>query len=101
MSTTIGPVTFGSIKDVRKSGDEEGVYFANVEISIAEGFPSEWHFYCARADDHVVTGKWVYQQIIDGSYEGELTQLAPGVDPVTGELPLEIPQPISNGAQTL
>lgn len=101
MTTTIGPVTFNSIKNVRKSGDEEGVYFADVELSVAEGFPMERCFYCARSDDYAPTGRWVYQQIIDGNYEGELTQLAPNVDPATGELPPQIVQPISQGAQTL
>ena len=31
MTHTIGNVTFGQIKNVRKSGDEEGVYFADVD----------------------------------------------------------------------
>jgi len=104
MPHTIGNITFGVIKNVRKSGDEEGTYFADVEIQEAEGFPFEAHYYCARADDFATTGKWVYQQIIDGNYEGELTQLAAGVDPVTG---LAIParnepeQPTTQGSQTL
>jgi hypothetical protein len=101
MTTKIGPVTFGSIKNVRKSGDEEGVYFADVEIGESEGFPVEWCIYCARLDDYAPTGRWVYQQIMDGNYEGELTQLAPNVDPFTGELPPQVVQPISQGSQTL
>ena len=98
MTHTIGNVTFGAIKNVRKSGDEEGVYFADVDLSIAEGFPMETCLYCARSDDYVATGKWVYQQILDGNFEGQVTQLAAGVDPVTG-LPPQ--QPITSGAQTL
>lgn len=104
MSHTIGNVTFGAIKNVRKSGDEEGVYFADVEIQEAEGFPFEANYYCARSDDYAVTGRWVYQQIIDGNFEGELTQLAAGVDPVTGLPFIPAPaviQPSSQGAQTL
>lgn len=92
MPHTIGNVTFGAIKNVRKSGDEEGVYFADVEISEADGFPMELCFYCARSDDYAMTGKWVYQQIIDGNIEGQVTQLAAGVDPMTG---LPYPSPIT------
>lgn len=96
---TIQGVTFGVIKNVRKSGDEENVYFADVEFSASEGFPVEWIFYCVRSDDYAPTGKWVYQQIIDGNFEGEITQLAPRVDPQTGQPWPE--QPITQGVQTL
>lgn len=99
MTHTIGNVTFGAIKNVRKSGDEEGVYFADVELSEAEGFPMETHFYCARSDDYAATGRWVYQQIIDGNIEGSITQLAAGVDPATGQ-PWPEP-PTTAGAQDL
>jgi len=99
MTHLIGNVTFGNIKNVRKSGDEEGVYFADVEFSEAEGFPMETHLYCARSNDYAPTGKWVYQQIIDGNIVGEITQLASGIDPVTGQ-PYPA-QPSSTGTQTL
>jgi hypothetical protein len=88
MTHTIGNITFGQIKNVRKSGDEESVYFADVEMSEAEGFPMIESFYCARANDYAMTGKWVYQQIIDGNIVGSITQLAAGVDPVTGLPPV-------------
>lgn len=96
--TTIQNITFGAIKNVRKSGDEEGVYFADVEMSVAEGFPMEESIYCARSDDYATTGRWVYQQIVDGSFEGSITQLVAGADPVTGLVPV---QPTSQGVQTL
>jgi len=102
--TTIGNITFGQIKNVRKSGDEEGVYFADVEISEAEGFPMETHTYCARLDDYVATGKWVYQQIIEGNIVGEITQLDASVDVVTGEVVTRLPappQPRTTGSQNL
>jgi hypothetical protein len=99
MTHTIGNVTFGQIKNVRKSGDEEGVYFADVEFQEAEGFPFETCIYCARSDDYAATGKWVYHQIIDGNIVGSITQLAAGVDPVTG-LPYP-PQPRTTGSQDL
>jgi hypothetical protein len=99
MTTQIGNISFGQIYNVRKSADEEGVYFADVEISEAEGFPFEKHLYCARSNDYATTGKWVYQQIIDGNIVGTITQLGAGVDIVTG-LPPE-GQPRTSGTQTL
>lgn len=101
MTHKIDTVTFGQISNVRKSGDEEGVYFADIEISAAEGFPFEVSLYCARSDDYAMTGRWVYQQIIDGNHEGEVTQLAAGVDPATGLPYPEVNQPTSQGIQTL
>jgi hypothetical protein len=59
----------------------------------------ETHIYCARSDDYAMTGKWVYQQIIDGNIIGSITQLAPDVDPMTG-LPVP-PQPTTTGSQDL
>lgn len=106
MTHTIGQITFGRITNVRKSGDEEGVYFADIEISEAEGFPFDVCLYCARSDDYAMTGKWVYKQIIEGNFEGDIVQLPPKVDPATGQpwqivtLP-EITQPTVQGAQTL
>lgn len=99
MTTTISGVTFGAIRNVRKSGDEEGVYFADIEISEAEGFPFELCLYCVRFDDYAATGRWVYQQIIDGNFEGQITQLAPLTNPETG---VAYPnQPTAQGAQDL
>jgi len=99
MSHTVGNITFGAIKNVRKSGEEDGVYFADVEIQEADGFPFETQIYCARSDDRAITGRWVYQQIVDGNIEGSITQVAAGIDPVTGQPYPE--QPTTLGAQTL
>jgi hypothetical protein len=99
MTTQIGHITFGQILNVRKSGDEEGVYFADVEMSEAEGFPMETHIYCARDNDYAMTGRWVYKQIVEGNIVGTITQLAAGVDPVTGQ-PYP-PQPQTTGSQNL
>jgi hypothetical protein len=101
MTTQIGNITFGQIKNVRKSGDEEGVYFADVEFSEAEGFPMETHFYCVRADDYATTGRWIYQQIIDGNIVGSITQLAPDINPFTLLPNPPFVQPVSQGSQTL
>jgi len=99
MTHTIGNITFGQIKNVRKSADEVDVYFADVEFSESEGFPMETHIYCARSDDYAPTGKWVYQQIIEGNIIGSITQLDSGVDPVTGLPP--VTQPRTSGSQDL
>lgn len=77
-------VTLGQITNVKKSGDENSVYFADVEIDPHGGENLEVCFYCARSDDMAPTGQWVYEQIVAGNFEGEITQLAPGVDPQTG-----------------
>jgi hypothetical protein len=100
MTTQIGNITFGQIHNVRKSGDEEGVYFADVEMQEAEGFPFEKHIYCARSNDYAMTGRWVYQQIIDGNIVGTITQLAPDTNPVTGQ-PWDRTQPSTTGSQDL
>jgi hypothetical protein len=94
MTTTIGNITVGAIKNVRKSGDEDGVYFADVSFSEAEGFQMETHLYVARSDDCAMTGRWVYQQIIEGNIEGSITQLPPTPQTATA-------QPVTQGAQTL
>jgi len=105
MTHQIGNITFGRITNVRKSGDEEGVYFADIEISPDEGFPFEVCLYCARSDDYAKTGRWVYQQIVEGNFEGEMTQLAPNVNPQDGQPFVATPaaenQPDVQGAQTL
>ena len=102
MSFVYNGITLLNIKNVRKSGDEEGVYFADVEMSCSEGFPPEWNIYCARSDDYAPTGKWVYQQIIEGNFEGDITQLLPFADPVTGLVVQRSTQePPVQGAQTL
>lgn len=101
MEKKFGNITIGAIKNVRKSGDEDDVYFADVLISEAEGFPLMPRFYCARQDDYAVTGQWVYQQIVDGNIEGSITQLEAGVDPQTGKPYPPAQQPTVRGAQTL
>lgn len=87
MTTIIENIEFGTISNVRKSGDEENVYFADVEISFSEGEPLQTLFYCARKDDIAPTGKWVYQNIIEGNIEGSIVQFEKGANPVTGKLP--------------
>ena len=88
--TTIMGVTFGKIKNVKQDCVEAGVYYADVELSAQEGFPMEWYPYTARSDDLALTGKWVYQQIIDGNFDGEIT-----LTELTVEKP---PRPFIDGA---
>ena len=101
MTTTISGVTFGNISNVRKSGDEEGVYLVDIEISEAEGFPAEVCIYSARSDDRATTGKWVYAQILAGNFSGQIIQRAAGTDIVTGETIVMQTQPSTTGTQTL
>jgi hypothetical protein len=99
--TKIGNITFGKISNVKKSGDVQGVYYCDVEISPDEGFPFEVNFYCATPNDYAKTGQWVYAQIQAGNFEGSIQELAPNVDPMTGEPWPEPAQPTVQGAQTL
>ena len=49
-----------------------------------------------------MTGRWVYQQIIDGNIVGSITQIAAGLDPVTGLPPVVANnQPVTTGSQDL
>lgn len=77
MSTKIGQLEIGAIRNVKASGDEPNVYFADVEICFEENLGFESCLYVARQDDFAATGKFIYQQIVDGSFEGELIQLPP------------------------
>jgi hypothetical protein len=95
----IGNIAFGKISNVRKLAEEDGVYFADVEIQVDAGFPAETVIYCARSDDYALSGRWVYQQIVDGNFEGEIRQLAPRENPVTHEIMPD--QPVADGVQTL
>ena len=99
----INGIDLGEISNVRKSGDEENVYFVDIMISPQEGFPPEKMIFCARANDYAATGKYVMQQINEGNFVGEMIQLLPGADPETGIVPEPSTQisPTVTGAQTL
>jgi hypothetical protein len=97
---TVGTVTFQKIFNVNKSADQEGVYFCEVTIDYNNGFPPETDWYCARSDDYALTGKWVYQQIINGNFDGEVFLLQPYQDPITKEIVLP-EQPVTTGTQEL
>lgn len=97
----VSGIEIGEISNVRKSGDEDGVYFVDVEIGVQEGFPSEKMLFCARSNDYAMTGKHVYKQIMDQNFIGEITQLLPGADPVTGIVAESTASPTVTGAQQL
>jgi hypothetical protein len=80
----INGMNFGSISNVRTFDNGQNVYFADVQIDISGGDNFEILFYCATETDVAPTGQWVYQQIMGGNFQGEVTHLAPGVDPQTG-----------------
>ena len=61
----------------------------------------ETHTYCARSNDYAMTGRWVYQQIVDGNIVGSITQLAPDVDLMTGLPEPQTVQPNTTGSQDL
>ena len=96
-SETVDNITFENISEVLKSGDEEGVYFCQVVLNHNDGFPSQKVLYCARSNDYAYTGRWVYQQIQDGNFDGEITQLQPLEDPVTREIFVYKEQPVTQG----
>jgi hypothetical protein len=79
-SETINGITFTNISNVREVFEERGVYLADVTIDHNNGFPVETGIYCARSDDYALTGKWVYQQILDGNFDGEITLMPPCAD---------------------
>lgn len=97
--TKIDHVYFGNIFDVKKSGDEDGTYFAKVEMSFGENEPLVAEYFCAKANDPVNTGIWVYQQIVAGNFQGELVQLAQGEDPYPSVAAAD--QPTADGVDTL
>jgi hypothetical protein len=80
-----GNVSLGKISNVCIRGGDASCYFCKVELSL-ESEPTEVVNYVARGTDIAETGQWVYQQIIDGNFEGELADLAVNVDPFTREI---------------
>jgi hypothetical protein len=56
----------------------DGAYCATVDLKTNEHDFQEV-FYVARNGDCAETGIWVYSQIIDGNFEGSITEWAPPV----------------------
>jgi hypothetical protein len=79
-----GTVALGKISNVRTVNGNTSVYYCYVEM-VEEGFEPEVAQYVASRTDVAVTGKWVYQQIVNGNIEGEIVDVSETVDPFTGE----------------
>lgn len=72
-----------NLRNVQRMPD--GAFMLNVDLITLED-PFETVTYCARSTDFAETGKWVYQQIIDGNFEGEITDWVPPPPPSAEEV---------------
>lgn len=86
MSKTFGQTTLSNIREVRTRAGDTTTYFCKLTISYG-GEPPEEVRYVARPTDIAETGQWVYQQIVEGNFDGEIIDLPDGINPYTG-LPL-------------
>lgn len=80
---TFGAISFGTISNVKTLESDPTCYHCDIEL-YDENDSMEVVQYVARAND-IATGRWVYQQIVDGEFEGEITHIPIGIDPSTGE----------------
>ncbi len=81
--TKFGSIGFGKISNVKTLENDPSCFHCNVEL-YDDADNMEVVTYVARGNDIVATGKWVYQQIIDGNFEGEISHVPSGIDPITG-----------------
>lgn len=81
--TRFGSIGFGKISNVRTLEADPTCYHCNIEL-YDETETMEVVEYVARAND-VTTGKWVYQQIVDGNFEGQIAHVPNNIHPSTGE----------------
>ena len=72
-----------NLRNVRRFPD--GAYILNVDI-VTETDPFETVEYVARSSDIAETGQWVYQQIIEGNIDGEITDWVPPPPPSVEEV---------------
>jgi|LakMenEpi03Aug12_release.lakeMendotaPanAssembly.Ray.scaffolds.fasta_scaffold100030_3 hypothetical protein len=72
-----------NLRNVQRMPDES--FLLDVDI-LAPGSPVETVVYCARGSDIAVTGQWVYQQIIEGHIQGEITNWVPFPPPSNEEV---------------
>ena len=72
-----------NLRNVRRMPD--GAFLLNVDL-VAPGDPSETVEYVARDGDVAVTGQWVYQQIVEGNFEGTITDWVPPPPPSVEEI---------------
>lgn len=72
-----------NLRNVRRMPD--GAFLLNVDLVTAED-SLETVEYCARAGDIAETGQWVYQQIVEGNFEGTITDWVPPPPPSVEEI---------------
>jgi hypothetical protein len=82
-----------NLKNVRRLPD--GGFLLNVDL-VTLSDPLETVEYCARNGDVAETGKWVYQQIIKGNFEGEITDWVPPPPPSVEEVATQIREARNN-----
>jgi hypothetical protein len=81
--TKFGEIGFGKISNVKTLEGDASCFYCDVELYDETG-SMEVVQYVARAND-ITTGKWVYQQIINGNFHGEVTHVPSNISPSTGE----------------
>jgi hypothetical protein len=84
MSKTFGQTTLSDICEVRTQAGNTSTYFCKLTATYDGEQPEEIE-YVARATDVAETGQWVYQQIVDGNFDGEIIDVPEGLDVFTGE----------------
>lgn len=83
MSKTFGQTILSNIREVRTRAGDTTTYFCKLTM-VYDGEPPEEVRYVARSTDIAETGQWVYQQIVEGNFDGEIIDLPDGVNPDTG-----------------
>lgn len=77
-----------NLRNVQRLPD--GAFLLNVDlITPTDGVESGVQ-YVAKAGDIAVTGQWVYQQILEGNFEGSITDWVPPPPPTAEELAIQI-----------
>ena len=68
-----GVFKFGNLRNVQKLWKESGAYLCILDMQYKTAPVEVGVDYCARENDYEETGQFVYQLIITGQYEGEMT----------------------------
>jgi cell pole-organizing protein PopZ len=76
-----------NLRNVQRTHD--GAFILDVDL-VTKDDPFETVKYCARDGDVAETGQWVYQQIIEGNFEGEITDWVPPPPPSVEEVAAQV-----------
>ena len=68
-----GVFKFGNLRNVQRLPNESGAYVCILDMQYKTAPIEVGVTYCARESDFEETGQFVYQLIITGQYEGEIT----------------------------